>query len=663
MPNYRSRILIFIAFTFLIASVSFAQSQNAKVAVIVSGGDMGSLEESLQALEKQATETYERLGFKVIVVGGVNKAGLPLTAESLKKTLGELKDVKDLRLDFLGHGGVAKVPNAYPATAVPFSKAREKNSFAASELAKDGKLVWFAGNYLSADQRYYGEKANALGGAVTTVKPIHQDNVAESLAEFHKKNPDGIATVNLLNCFSGSVAQRLRTDEKTIVFANSPHNTVALSLIDRVSDDGKTVREMGVTGNAFLGSQSGLGRYYELLSGSYKLENGEKSEASLGFSRIRNSANARFANLLSTDPTNVTNVGRSPEFESVIGWCEAGRPGALKHDSLSGKDDEKKSPARSKVIAWLAVEKAELRRRFDFAERIPSSDDPKKTLVSSLKAEFDSCRSDRKSYAKKRSAEEAKRARELAQLIEIYKDDPKKPFRQLLAAYERNLGDPTNYPEIVARFKDSIENDLNNLRQTKTPEDRWGGLRDVIDGIKSKKITEAWILEKIRSQMNEWKKACVEGDPFRAPCYPDLVHSNRDLGSYLLGMRDKGNKIQTTDEKCASPVDTFGCVQKRDPQSMMLAPTIEKYWLGRGFAQMPAEKDLSDMCEDQGWVRYSRAKNNVALDEKCVADFQKHAPESEWVNLERLSALGERNARGETGATVSKTTDQKPVVK
>ena len=163
--------------------------------------------------------------------------------------------------------------------------------------------------------------------------------------------------------------------------------------------------------------------------------------------------------------------------------------------------------------------------------------------------------------------------------------------------------------------------------------------------------------------MNAWKKACVDSDPFRSPCYPDLVHSSRDIGSYLLGMKGSSKNQQEIYEKCSGKVDTFGCVQKSDPQAVLMVSTVEKYWLDRGFAQMPAEKDLSDACENQGWVRYSRAKNNVALDEKCVADFQKHAPEFEWVNLERLSALGERNARGETGAGASTKTDQKPAVK
>ncbi len=71
----------------------------------------------------------------------------------------------------------------------------------------------------------------------------------------------------------------------------------------------------------------------------------------------------------------------------------------------------------------------------------------------------------------------------------------------------------------------------------------------------------------------------------------------------------------------------------------------------------------SELCDSGDWGKFTRAKANVALDEQCVADFQKHAPDAEWQNLERIEALGNRNARGETDATQPKENSQTPVGK
>ncbi|MBL7687748.1 MAG: hypothetical protein JNJ49_06915, partial [Bdellovibrionaceae bacterium] len=96
-------LLVFLGSAHLLSvpKVSVAAEQT-KTAVIVSAGDLASLENSMKQLEKQGIEAYQKLGFKVILIGGVERGGKPLTPQSLIETLGSLRGVQDLRVDFIG---------------------------------------------------------------------------------------------------------------------------------------------------------------------------------------------------------------------------------------------------------------------------------------------------------------------------------------------------------------------------------------------------------------------------------------------------------------------------------------------------------------------------------------------------------------------------------
>src|SRR5688572_2535833 len=98
-------------------SISASPQSKEKVAVIVSAGDLDVLEDPMKEVERQAVRTYENLGYKVIIVGGVNRKHSELSPEVVRSTISGLKGVKDLRLDFIGHGGIAKLPAQGPGPA------------------------------------------------------------------------------------------------------------------------------------------------------------------------------------------------------------------------------------------------------------------------------------------------------------------------------------------------------------------------------------------------------------------------------------------------------------------------------------------------------------------------------------------------------------------
>ena len=203
-PTYLSMFILFIC-----SLSAFAHAED-KVAVLVSAGDVGALEESMQSIEKQAVQTYEQLGYKVVIVGGVSKRGLPLTPESLDSTLSGLKGVKDLRLDFIGHGGLQPLPASvkYDGNEVAITSARRASGDSMLDPKQPGKVVWLAANESTADhgRNYYGHKAELLGFKPGSNPALSHRKIEQALDHFRAANPDANTTVNLLNCFSGAMA-------------------------------------------------------------------------------------------------------------------------------------------------------------------------------------------------------------------------------------------------------------------------------------------------------------------------------------------------------------------------------------------------------------------------------------------------------------------------
>src|SRR5271163_1544750 len=80
---------------------SWARADN--VAVVVNTGDIGGFENAFNAMTSEAVKVYTEAGYRVIVLS-VNDKKSPPSGENLKQTVGQLKNVADLRIDFIGHG-------------------------------------------------------------------------------------------------------------------------------------------------------------------------------------------------------------------------------------------------------------------------------------------------------------------------------------------------------------------------------------------------------------------------------------------------------------------------------------------------------------------------------------------------------------------------------
>lgn len=604
-------------FFLFFASVVHAQE---KVAVVVSAGDLNSLEESLQSIEKQAIRTYEQLGFKVVLIGGAGRQGVPLSPESLNRTLGDLRNVKDLRLDFIGHGSLQPLPASmkYDGPEIRVSTERRESGNEMIDPSKPGKLVWLAANASSADsaQTYYSHKANLLGLRTQELPPISHRRVSEALAGFRAQNPDAVTTVNLLNCFSGAMAQELRTAPNTVVYANSPHNEVALNLDERTPPG-----EYGEPGE-FIRSTTGLGMYYEAL------ESSREREPSLN--TIRDQANRRMRQALIQDPSAWYMTGRSPVFESIIGWCEAGKAGKL---ATAWTD----APEAHRTAFRAAEEEMfGLRQSFDYSSRMPSPTNPKITYVDQMKEWDNECRKPESSgnQSSGSSFQELSGSQQISNANVRATRLSNRPLMRLFAKYEEVLNDPSQHAGIFERVKSSLENDKRKLRNSRLPEHRWGAIKDLMDGIENGSITALQVIERIKASVRKMKKDCSSGSPDRPPCV-DHFGMQEEMAHFLVSAR-------SSPSQCGSKQNELDCFLS-GPLTIKAITTVQGLW---SPGEQPKVLSIEDKCASQPYQAYMKTKSNVEQDEKCVDDFKKFAPDSEWSNLTRIYELGQRSARG-----------------
>lgn len=649
--------------------IAHANSPSKKVAVIVSAGDLAALEDSMKVLEKQAMESYERLGFKVILVGGIQKTGKKLSANVLHETLAELRGVEDLRLDFIGHGTIANVPDKHTKNGIPLSEERRKAAFNNNELKPGAKTAWFAANLQSADSKYYGNKAQAFGIELVPTGAISHEEVQTALTGFRANNPSGTTTINLLNCFSGALAQVLRKEPNTVVFGNSPHNTVALDMgWQVVESDVVEDRDIGKVRNsgqsAMIESTNGLSNYYRGIGADFAPERGNK-HGPLTVNDVRKTANTKFASNLKLLPHLVTMVGRSPAFESAIGWCEEGRSDASRRKGSIEKDASGKvrSSEHKTALHRLKVELDEIEARMSYSENTPDLNNPKRRISETMRSEYQKCLKDPQ-VAK--DIQEAKMLRgdedaDKAARKAVYENEEATPIMQMLTVMEQNLSNEKLWPEIIARFVASLEMDIKNLTESGLDESRWGGIRELIARHRSGKVEADWLIGNLRSQVNRARQRCSSGRIHSAPCFPNEFYAVIDLADWLTGLKDASIVLSAAEKtKAAKACERvrvtfpnrftgFACTYHSNPNDHELSSALYAYWSTNGSL-----KDLrsqSERCALGGfrlppYGEYMKQKENVGLDKKCIADFIAHAPEVEVENLNRLHSLGERDARG-----------------
>ena len=79
-----------------------------RVAILVVSDDTFILRGVPKALQEQATEVYEKQGFKVIIVGGTSLEANPINQNTFTQALAQAKNAQDLRIDFIGHGSIVE---------------------------------------------------------------------------------------------------------------------------------------------------------------------------------------------------------------------------------------------------------------------------------------------------------------------------------------------------------------------------------------------------------------------------------------------------------------------------------------------------------------------------------------------------------------------------
>ncbi|MBL7689214.1 MAG: hypothetical protein JNJ49_14355 [Bdellovibrionaceae bacterium] len=407
------------------------------------------------------------------------------------------------------------------------------------------------------------------------------------------------------------------------------------------------------TRKADLGSVNGLQRYYTAISGDYRFtsvgEAIEEKHGLLSLNTARGWANRKVAERLRDEPTSIGMVGRSPSFESVIGWCEEGKPGRLQ-TSRSRQTLEANETTHA-LAFHLEHEAKELERRVKYAQNAPDPNEPEKGRLQKSKEDFERCEADVASSAKARAEKEADYKRRLADWKserEPFLDDPKAPFRYLLTSLDTAVADSSKSGVIRDRFMDSIKNDLHNLRRSGLPRVRWGAIEKLIVDVEAGRTTSDWIVAKVKQQLKDIRTACINGDFEKSPCYPEKWIPLRNLSTLLLGIgvpvpaKVADGRLMNN---CATG-ESFGCIYKTDTNSAKLPMAFERYWSPKPILDEASTSCGTDFYSGAEWVGFQKTLANVKMDKECVEDFILRAPDDEFENLKRLDKLGSRDARG-----------------
>lgn len=616
-------------YLFFFQPLAFAQE---KVAVIVSSGDLEGLEAPMKALENQAMKTYSDLGYRVVLLGGVDQKGFNLTTDNFKKTLAGFRDVKDLRLDFIGHGALASDPgkkDARPSIAI----SEERRAMVSEVLPTSNEpMSWYATNRLTLDQRDdYRTKSEMFGYSPVKQDSISQNDIKEGLQEFRTNNAEAKTTMNLVNCFSGALAQDLRKTPNTIVFANSPLQESALEISEL--NDFQVKEGEKVYSNDHPGS--GLAYYYKVLS--------SKLDGGMSFMEARKQANLEFSNHVKGSPLALYHVGRSPVFESVMGWCEEGKPGQV---TKAGQSAKEKAITQSKELKSIEENlKNEISRTkadFDNAMNKPVGGESNQTTGQFYKEIYDMCldfyTSKMKEQKKESSDDWVKDWKEMRKQLA---SDPGKPLMILLDHYNAILSDPMNADQIFRNVRQSLDDDYSELMRQNVSPHRWGAIKNLLESMDDGTLTKEKVIGDLKMTIRKLKKDCGT----RASVHCESFARHDDLLQSYLKVKPK-DQSWVQDEKaktCQINEKYFECLAERAPGTL-----TSKVRFYRSPVEKPSRGSPQELCQKEEWVKAQRIEKNLLADSRCVETFLESAPKAEWDNLVRIQELGSRDVQGRT---------------
>jgi hypothetical protein len=207
--------VILLQFFLIFIQLVYASNEATdKVAVIVESGDIGGLQSQMDDTTALGQKIYSESGYRVIVLSTRDPQHRP-TGEQLIKTLAELHNIKDLRLDFIGHGGLATVPNILQKRFPPiqFTDGQKQSGYSLYpiDLWSNKNVAWFAPN--SGDSDDFLALNDPLDHSAAKQRLIRNSigvgDILAAIGAFQKDNPDSLTTGHALNCFSGAVGEQL----------------------------------------------------------------------------------------------------------------------------------------------------------------------------------------------------------------------------------------------------------------------------------------------------------------------------------------------------------------------------------------------------------------------------------------------------------------------
>lgn len=288
-----------------------APASSPRVAIILNLGDYPEYGngEFFNALERKADAVYSALGFQVIHLGGSSSAGAPAPSPAaLLATIQGLRSVSDLRIDVIGHGDYF---TPAPADAVRFEPMRFAFGRGAHRLALGRDI---AGLSWKAENLWPKAVAPGPGSPTPSSEDFGVGDFRSAARSFRRRNPDGVLALNFLNCYSGAVAEQLRSEAGLLVLgvpAVSPNILYPQSRDSRYPD-----------------AATSLGAYYDFILGGHGNPS-FNAVSSLSFGEML----AQAALTSQREAPSGINVGipafsfiRSPLLNAVLGFCDGTAP-------------------------------------------------------------------------------------------------------------------------------------------------------------------------------------------------------------------------------------------------------------------------------------------------------------------------------------------------
>ncbi len=651
----QNSILLIVASLFAgIFAYSDDTGSEQKVAIVIMHGDLDprGLDKAMSDLENEARETYKKLGFKTIVLGGQEYSRNPPNAITLNKIISGLNGVKDLRVDFIGHGGVMPTDTSIEVRYPDIILSRERRKWMELPLNTFERPAFFAADDSDAASRAHWLNLTGLGERFQgdmLKNSIGVGDMKASLSNFRNNNSNGIATLSFLNCYSGIVGEQLRKEYRTLIQSGAPTTQPALNLNwydlpfkpDGTLDEVKLAQLKETP--KLLGYKNGMTEYYQ------QLRSGQDRSLFEAWQNAQISFRQKLSQL-SLDSGSY-NSGRSASTQSILGWCnetdvkQEKRLGTLIISKSSDLEAQPCDGCQTTVDKRLA-ELSGINKRIIFTASVAELDEiHKKTADAKKKTNYDEAVERQINCLQGRSQEDVNNGRDIAER-QKFNDYV---LKKALIVADKVLRDPKE--DILVRKNVKEETELYLKNAEAVSESRRVTLqafyKDVLDDVK-------WptLKSKLVSNFDRIKDSC------KNIVSPVCEKSKFDLEGIMEFVSAKVPWAQVS--KCDEKSDRKDQIDCRYSLRAGLGGFLNSNWV---IGNQPTPYELCKM--DATVTQLILNQHQLENDRSCLARFLKDAPDTEWKNLERIYSMASRSALGspQTFDTHSTSTLKRKAVK